>query len=118
MTAQALSANSNICLARHLRSARMREMNRQAGAENATEFRSGMHAKLAPGAEQRLAQRQLLALPDADLNLLCLAGELWLTRNGDSEDYILSPGQRIEIRRGERAAVQALRPSQVRLDWS
>ena len=72
-----------------------------------------MHA---PAIERGLAKSQLLALPDMDMTLVCLEGELWLTREGDSEDYILGPGGSFTVRRGDRAAVQALRPSRVRID--
>jgi quercetin dioxygenase-like cupin family protein len=67
------------------------------------------------GVERVLAKSQLLALPDANAKLVCLEGELWLTRDGDSEDYILGPGRSFTVRRGDRAAVQALKPSRVRL---
>ena len=42
-------------------------------------------------------------------------GVPWLTRNGDIEDYLLSPGQSFAVRRGDRAVVQALQPSRMRL---
>lgn len=91
-------------------------------------FRSGMHTSCGVYAEaalamhraaaprdRSLAARQMLELPDENLSLTCLAGELWLTRDGDIEDYILGPGQSFVLRRGDQAAVQALRPSRVRL---
>lgn len=65
--------------------------------------------------ERGLAPQQLLALPDEDLGITCLAGELWLTRHGDIEDYILGPGQSFAARRGDHVALQALKPSRVRL---
>lgn len=67
-------------------------------------------------AEFALAPKQILALPAAAAVLVCLEGELWLTRDGDSADYILAPGQRCAIGRGDKAAVQALRPSRLRLE--
>ena len=84
----------------------------QALAPNATEFLAGMHAL---GVEWVLAKNQLLALPDANTKLVCLEGELWLTRDGDSEDYILGPGRSFTVRRDDRAVVQALEPSRLRL---
>ena len=81
-------------------------------ADNATEFPTGMHA---PAVERTLAKNQLLALPRANLTLTCLAGELWLTRYGDREDYILEPGRSFIVRRGDGTVVQALQPSRVRL---
>ena len=71
-----------------------------------------MHA---PGVERVLARSQLLALPDANAKLVCLEGRLWLTRDGDGEDYILGPGQRFVARHGDRVVVQALQPSRLRL---
>ncbi|BAO31265.1 hypothetical protein SUTH_03495 [Sulfuritalea hydrogenivorans sk43H] len=66
--------------------------------------------------ERALAKNQLLVVPDADISLLCLEGELWLTRDGDSEDYILGPGQSFDARRGDRIVVQALRTSRLKLN--
>lgn len=63
--------------------------------------------------EEELAVRRCLLLPDMALTLVCLAGELWLTRSGDFEDHILGAGQHFAIRRGDQAAVQALRPSRM-----
>lgn len=83
-----------------------------AASGNATEFHTGMHA---PVVERTLAKNQLLRLPDENLTLVCIDGELWLTRDGDREDYILGPGRSFVVRRGDKAAVQALRPSRVRL---
>jgi hypothetical protein len=40
---------------------------------------------------------------------------LWLTREGDIEDYILGPGQSFTARRHDKVTVQALRPSRLRL---
>jgi hypothetical protein len=71
-----------------------------------------MHAA---GVERVLVKNQLLALPDANAKLVCLEGELWLTREGDSEDYIVGPGRSFTVRRGDRAVVQALQPSRLRL---
>ena len=99
-------------------------------------FRSGMHKSCTAYAEaalalrltpvpaqetvpvprdHSLAARQMLALPDAPLTLRCLSGELWLTRDGDIEDYILGPGQSFSVQHGDRAAVQALKPSRLHL---
>jgi len=78
---------------------------------NANGFRTGMHL----GVERVLAKNQLLVVPDANASVLCLDGELWLTRDGDIEDYILGPGQRFAARRGDKITVQALRPSRLSL---
>ena len=112
MNAAAYLASSLICRSREKRRALFAARSAQAPAVNATEFREGMHT---PGVERALAKRQLLALPDANATLVCLEGELWLTREADSEDHILGPGRSFAIRRGDRAAVQALKPSRLRL---
>lgn len=103
---------SLICPSQERRRALFAAVAAQAPAGNATEFRTGMHA---PAIERTLAKSQLLGLPDENLTLVCLAGELWLTRDGDREDYILGPGRSFAVRRGDGATVQALRPSRVRL---
>jgi hypothetical protein len=69
-----------------------------------------------PALERTLAKNQLLVLPDAATTLVCMEGELWLTRDGDIEDYILGPGKSFAARAGDRVTVQALRPSRLRLD--
>lgn len=88
-------------------------------AQPVAEFLRGIHENGTERAfrtvERALASRQMLALPDEDVNITCLAGELWLTRHGDIEDYILGPGQSFAARRGSRAAVQALKPSRLLL---
>jgi hypothetical protein len=96
-----------LCAARD----RRREVLAPAAANNAKSFLRGMHAAV----EQVIAKNRLFMVPDGDACLVCLEGELWVTREGDIEDYILGPGQRLAVRRGDRAAVQALRPSRVRL---
>ena len=84
--------------------------------KNATEFQKGMHAVAPPDTERHLAPKQMMRLPAADLTVLCLEGELWLTRDGDQEDYLLRPGQSLAVRRDDQAALQALRPSRLRLN--
>jgi hypothetical protein len=65
--------------------------------------------------DRELARREMLMLPAASRQLIVLAGEVWLTRDGDAEDYILSAGDRFAIRAGDMAALQALQPSRVRV---
>jgi hypothetical protein len=73
-----------------------------------------MHA--GPAAiEEDLEKSRLRLLPARELVVQCLAGELWITRDGDAEDYILGPGQQLAIGRHDQAAVQALRTSRFRL---
>ena len=114
MTAPALSTSSLICMNRSRRAALMRPA---AAAAHATQFREGMHARATAEPGQSLARGQLVLLPARELDLLCLDGELWLTRDGDAEDYILGPGQRLTLGRKDQAAVQALRPSRFRLSF-
>lgn len=78
-------------------------------------LRTQVAARQDTASDRHLAVHQMLVLPDENLSLTCLAGELWLTRDGDVEDYILGPGQSFVVRRGDQAAVQALKPSRVRL---
>ncbi len=112
MNATAYLASSLVCQSQEKRRALFAAASAAAPARNATEFREGMHSS---SVERHLARSQLLALPDANAKLVCLEGELWLTRDGDIEDYILGPGQSFTVRHGDRAAVQALKPSRLRL---
>ena len=86
---------------------------------NVTGFLTGMLRRYSEVARTErnhsLAAREMLALPDRNLTLVCLSGELWVTRDGDIEDYILGPGQRMAIRCGDIAAAQALKPSRVQV---
>lgn len=103
---------------------------------NTIGFRSGMHTGCAGFAETalamrllpvapaqeaaaevdyRLAPRQMLVLPATSRQVIVLAGQVWLTRDGDCEDYILSAGDRFAVRHGDQAALQALQPSRVRV---
>ena len=112
MNATANLASTLICQSQEKRRPLFAAVAAQAAAGNATEFPAGMHL---PSIERTLAKNQLLRLPDENLTLVCLEGELWLTRDGDREDYILGPGRSFAVRRGDEAAVQALRPSRVSL---
>ncbi|KAF0163044.1 MAG: hypothetical protein FD157_3390 [Rhodocyclaceae bacterium] len=112
MDATAYLASSLICQSQEKRRSLFAAVAMRADADNATEFPVGMHL---PSVERTLAKNQMLALPDENLTLVCLSGELWLTRDGDREDYILGPGRSFAVRRGDDAIVQALRASRVRL---
>ena len=57
----------------------------------------------------RLFERKTRALA------LTAAGELWLTRHADAGDYILGAGCSLHLSRDDRAVVQALQTSRVRL---
>lgn len=115
MTTHAISTASLICLGRSSRAHLMRAMSPEAAASHATEFHSGMHAAVGGAPDQVLAKNQMLVLDGRRLTVLCTEGQLWLTRDGDIEDYILGAGQGFEVRPDDRATVQALRASRVRL---
>jgi hypothetical protein len=65
--------------------------------------------------DRTLAKGELQRLPERDLSIRCISGELWLTRQGDSEDYFLGPGQALAVGRDDQAVIQALRESRFRL---
>lgn len=112
MPAPAISSASLICASRSRRAMTLRDNEAATRDSHATEFQEGM---LESGRRQ-LAKGDMLVLPAIDATLVCLEGELWLTRDGDIEDYILGPGQSFDARRGDKLTVQALRPSRIRLD--
>ncbi|MFP2928968.1 DUF2917 domain-containing protein [Pyxidicoccus sp. 3LG] len=45
------------------------------------------------------------------LALTCGEGLLWLTREGDARDYVLSPGDTVQLEAAGHVVVQALRPA-------
>jgi len=110
-------------------------MDAQQTGSNIIGFRSGIHTSCAAIAEAALALRlapvapaqqaaasdhdlarhEMLMLPAASRQLTVLAGEVWLTRDGDREDYILSAGDQFAVGAGDQAMLQALQPSRVRL---
>lgn len=101
-----------ICASRRERRSLFAEVAAHTVSRHATEFPKGMHL---PGIERTMAKDQFLALPAADMKVVCLEGELWLTRDGDIKDYILGPGESLALARRDRGAVQALRASRLRL---
>ncbi len=111
MSAPAISIASLICTGRSQRARAMRGSQPATHAGNATEFQEGMLEL----SRRQLAKDEMLALPAIDATLVCLEGELWLTRDGDPEDYILGAGNSLHLRRGDQAMVQALRSSRLRL---
>lgn len=115
MTTQAISIASLICMGRSSRARLVRALTPEAVAGHAIEFHQGMHAADAGALDQVLAKDQMLVLDGRRLSLQCIEGQLWLTRDGDVEDYILGPGQNFEVRPDDQATVQALRASRVRL---
>ncbi len=51
----------------------------------------------------RVARDGVLAVQD---------GPLWLTRDGDPDDHVLNPGERLRLQAGDRVTVSAWRPAQ------
>ncbi len=49
--------------------------------------------------------------------LTALGGHLWVTRDGDLNDYVLAPGQRVSVARGDQVTVGAWQPG-VPAQWS
>lgn len=111
MSSPAISIASLICTSRAQRTAAMHADQGTPAASHGTEFHDGM---LGQG-RRELARGHLLALPAIDATLLCLQGELWLTRDGDIQDYILGAGSSLHLRPADQAVVMALQPSQLRL---
>ncbi|WNG40134.1 DUF2917 domain-containing protein [Archangium violaceum] len=52
------------------------------------------------------------------LSLSCNEGSVWLTREGDSVDHILSPGQSLQVEGHGQVVVQALQPARLSLAGS
>jgi hypothetical protein len=46
--------------------------------------------------------------------LTALHGNLWVTQQGDSEDFVLRPGERLTITRRGKVVVQAMRAGRLR----
>ena len=111
MSTQAIAGDSLYCADRATRRSAL-----QAGAaatprRDASEFQSGMPEKH----RWELAAGRFVALPSLNATLVCLEGELWLTRDGDIEDYILGAGSTLHLHARDQAFVQALKPSRMRL---
>ncbi len=111
MTTQAISQASLICAGQSQRAASLRAGRADTPAVHGTEFQGGMlrHGR------RELAKGELLALPAINATVVCLDGELWLTRDGDAEDYILGAGSSLHVKLNDQAVVVALKPSRLRL---
>jgi len=66
--------------------------------------------------ECSLVQGELIKIEGgkAGLTIRCISGMVWLTR-GDGMDYMIAPGRRFELARGETALAEALQPCELRL---
>lgn len=77
--------------------------------------RQGRPATVSPW-EKRLQTHEMMSLRvSAAVTVACGGGQLWVTRLGDSEDYVLDAGDHLHLQAGEEVAVQALRPARVSL---
>ena len=64
--------------------------------------------------QAELARGQFLKLVGAEgSEIVCLAGRLWVTEEGEREDFLLNAGCRLTIRHRGIAILSALRPSRV-----
>ena len=61
-----------------------------------------------------LAKRELLALDRAKGHVLaCVAGEIWITAYGSTQDVVLKPGQCWRVENAEAVVASALKASVV-----
>lgn len=59
-----------------------------------------------------LKTRELVRLHDAaGMTIACDSGSVWVTRNGDLRDVVLSAGERTEIAGSALVVIQAFEPS-------
>lgn len=115
MDAQTYPAHLMHYPGRSVRASLMRDGQFPRPDKAADEFSTGMRMLPRLPIERTLARHEMMDLPAEDFTLLCQDGELWLTRYGDFEDYFLGRGESCSVRRGDGVAVQALKPSRVRL---
>ena len=111
MSAQAIPIASLVYISRSQRARAMRGGQSSIRDGHATEFQDGMHQL----GRRRLAKGEMLVLPAIDATLVCLEGELWVTRDGDPEDYILGAGNCLHLGIRDQAVEQALQSSRGRL---
>ncbi len=52
-----------------------------------------------------------------DLEIELVSGSLWITQDGDIEDYVLGPWQRFHVRRRGPTVVHALKESSIRVAY-
>lgn len=82
---------------------------------SAVQYQAGSQHDNLTRSDVVVAANRMLNLPDTDVRVICLEGELWVTRLGDQEDYIVRAGQAFNVRPGDFATAQALSPARVRL---
>jgi len=84
-------------------------------AREARHFRSRARAvsrKMRQG-RLELNRSEVLSLRPTGDTVVCVTGRIWVTREGDGEDYVLGPAERMRLRGRGRVVVQALEPSTV-----
>jgi hypothetical protein len=65
--------------------------------------------------EYKLSKGEIIAFASklGSGTLSCIGGELWVTFEGDSTDYHMSPDDRIVFTRSGKAVMQAMKPAHV-----
>lgn len=59
-----------------------------------------------------LPRRQLFEIPDASaVRIVCTAGCVWLTIDDDLRDFVLEPGDSLDLPDARRALLYAIEPS-------
>lgn len=72
----------------------------------------------APGAADARVPAARTLMADVDGRLTVLEAAAWMTIDGDGEDRFLRPGESVELRRGQRAVIEAWsRGADVCLAW-
>lgn len=69
--------------------------------------------------ETEMKRSQLLSLRSEHRTLVkAVSGELWVSVEGQGEDYIVACGEELSVRPSGRMVVQALRDSRVQLRFA
>jgi hypothetical protein len=66
--------------------------------------------------QMALSKNATLDLADVDAQLHCDEGQLWITRDGDHEDYIVHSGQSFTVRARDQVVVLSMRQSRLRFE--
>lgn len=106
-----ISIASLICASRPQRATAMRDIPRAIQRPDVSAFQRRMDRPY----RRDLEQGEILELPTGLATVVCLGGELWLTRDGDIRDYILGAGSCMHLDARDQTTVQALKASRLRL---
>lgn len=69
----------------------------------------GLAARSPRRFERSLGRREVFTVESGERLLLsCVEGMLWITLDGDGDDYVLASGQGLRIAAGQKAVIQAL----------